>query len=251
MKILLNNDDGIDSLGLQSLVKPLSALGEVFVCAPMFQQSAKSHSITIHGHYAIEKREIPFAKEAYAVDGTPVDVTEIALGGLNIKPDLVISGINNGLNCGHAAIYSGTLGVAREAIIRGIPSIAVSLDFTSSKEGLYEELIKALIDFIPEYLNWEKNREYFVSLNLSYENLTEKKSLGKRWTKFAYKSRYDNSFVLKDNYMEEDYLGYIYDESEKNLDYDWYATEQGYITYTPMGLNVSSPGSVCELGGSK
>ncbi len=123
-RILLTNDDGIFSEGLRALEESLSAIAEVIVVAPDREQSAVSHALTIRHPL----RATPVAPRRYAVDGTPTDC--VNLGVLHLlrrhPPDLVVSGINFGLNLGDDVTYSGTVSAAFEASLRGIPSIAVS-----------------------------------------------------------------------------------------------------------------------------
>jgi len=125
MRILVSNDDGIDSPGLLALADALQALGEVWVVAPMAEQSAKSHALTTREPLRVEK----VAERSFAVGGTPADCVYLALHHL-CPPDidLVVSGINRGANLADDTWYSGTVGAAREGAMCGLPAIAVSLD---------------------------------------------------------------------------------------------------------------------------
>ena len=135
--ILLSNDDGIAAPGLRALREALAQHGDVIVCAPEANQSATSHSLSLHRilrlrHVStLAEGEGP-APGVFAVDGTPADCVYVALhSGTRIlarRPDLVVSGMNHGLNLGLDVFYSGTVAAAREAALRGIPSIAVSAD---------------------------------------------------------------------------------------------------------------------------
>ena len=120
MKILLTNDDGICAEGLKHLVKWAKTLGEVTVFAPKTQQSAKSHSINIHGTYEVTKTDIFGGIEAYSVDSTPADCVRVAVLGMKKQFDLVISGINCGPNLGADIHYSGTVAACFEAALLGI-----------------------------------------------------------------------------------------------------------------------------------
>lgn len=122
--ILVSNDDGIQAPGIQALASALRKLGRVVVVAPNRQQSASSHSLTLHRPL----RVVEHGKDAYSVDGTPTDcITLAAHTILKKKPDLVVSGINQGANLGDDVHYSGTVSAAVEASLMGIPAIAVSL----------------------------------------------------------------------------------------------------------------------------
>jgi 5'-nucleotidase len=132
MRILLSNDDGVEAPGLRALAEILSDLGDVVVCAPDREQSATSHSISLHRPLRIE--ELPAwegqrgAILRYAVDGTPTDAVYVAVNHIlkDSPPDLVASGINRGPNLAQDVHYSGTVAAAREAAILGFPSVAFS-----------------------------------------------------------------------------------------------------------------------------
>lgn len=123
MKILISNDDGYQAPGIVALHEALKGLAEVEVVAPEHNNSAKSNALTLHSPLYVTSAANGFRY----VNGTPADCVHIALTGLlGYRPDLVISGINNGANMGDDTIYSGTVGAAMEGYLFGIPSIAVS-----------------------------------------------------------------------------------------------------------------------------
>ena len=124
MNILLTNDDGYDSMYLAGLADSLKFLGhEVTIVAPLRNKSAVSHSITLHKPISVTPKDAGI----FAVDGTPVDCVYIALNAImDKKPDLIISGINDGPNFGEDIIYSGTVAAAREAFMKGYKSISIS-----------------------------------------------------------------------------------------------------------------------------
>ena len=132
MRILITNDDGIESEGIRALVDWAQKLGEVSVFAPNVEQSGKSVSVQLREAFKVEKVEYPGAVEAYAVHSTPADCVRFAVLGLGKKFDLVLSGVNKGQNLGHDINYSGTAGAVIEAGMHGIKGIAVS----TSKKGL-------------------------------------------------------------------------------------------------------------------
>lgn len=128
MKILLTNDDGIYAPGILALLDALKDIAEVWVVAPEKEQSAVGHAITLSDPLRVKKVKKDGEFLGYAVAGTPADCVKIGISQiLPQKPDLVISGINQGLNAGDCVIYSGTVSAATEGTIMGIPSIAVSL----------------------------------------------------------------------------------------------------------------------------
>lgn len=128
MNILLTNDDGVDANGLAALYKVLSDEHTVVVVAPAYERSATGHSISLHEPLRAKKVTIAGGGKAYAVFGTPADCVKLALLKLlDTRPDLVVSGINAGVNDGVNIYYSGTVAAAREACLNGIPAMAVSM----------------------------------------------------------------------------------------------------------------------------
>ncbi len=126
--ILITNDDGILADGLRYLGKAAGALGEVCVVAPERERSAISHAISLHDPLRVRRISLNGDSYGHGVLGTPADAVKIAIHALlPRRPDLVLSGINNGANVGINVLYSGTVSAAREAAILGVPGIAVSL----------------------------------------------------------------------------------------------------------------------------
>ena len=123
MKILISNDDGYQAPGIVALQEALRGIADVDVVAPEHNNSAKSNALTLHSPLYVHTAANGFRY----VNGTPADCVHIALTGLlGYRPDLVVSGINNGANMGDDTIYSGTVGAAMEAYLFGIPAIAFS-----------------------------------------------------------------------------------------------------------------------------
>lgn len=131
MRILIVNDDGIKAEGLRALVDWAQRLGEVSVFAPAVEQSGKSVSLELHKSFHAEKVDYEGAVEAYAVESTPVDCVRLPVLGLGRKYDLVLSGINRGMNIGFDINYSGTVGAVCEAAMLGMKAVAVSALATS------------------------------------------------------------------------------------------------------------------------
>lgn len=124
--ILLSNDDGYRAKGLRTLAEALRDMGDVVVCAPESQQSATSHALTLVRPLRLSDH----GDGVYSIDGTPADCVYVALNSgqrlLPRRPDIVVSGLNQGLNLGTDVFYSGTVAAAREGSLRGIPALAVS-----------------------------------------------------------------------------------------------------------------------------
>ena len=136
LKILVANDDGIQSEGIMRLARMASQLGDVWVAAPSSQCSGMSQKLTIADDIIVKEVDFPVpVKAAYSIGGTPADCVKIAVSHLlPVRPDYVFSGINYGYNAGFDIAYSGTIGAATEAVMRGIPAIA----FSEQHDGAHE-----------------------------------------------------------------------------------------------------------------
>jgi 5'-nucleotidase len=133
--ILLTNDDGYDAPGLRAMIEAMRAVGEVIVAAPATNQSGKGHSIVTSDPIFVTERKQPNGTVWYAIEATPATCARLAVEALlPRKPDLVISGINRGENVGIAVYYSGTVGAAREAVLIGVPAIAVSVQGNNDRD---------------------------------------------------------------------------------------------------------------------
>src|SRR3954462_1523529 len=123
MRFLITNDDGILALGIECLCLAAEPLGEVTIVAPDREQSATSHSLTLHHPL----RPVRRGERRWQVDGTPTDCVMLAVEALmTTKPDFVLSGVNHGQNMGEDVLYSGTVAAAMEGLALGIPSVALS-----------------------------------------------------------------------------------------------------------------------------
>jgi 5'-nucleotidase len=123
MRILVTNDDGVHAEGLKALVRELGREHEILVLAPDRERSGVSHAMTLRDPGKIRK----LGEREYSCSGTPADCVILAgLGAVDFEPELVVSGINRGPNIGTDIVYSGTCGAARQAVLGGVPGIAVS-----------------------------------------------------------------------------------------------------------------------------
>lgn len=162
MRILITNDDGINASGLLPLAQWAQKLGEVTVIAPKYEQSGKSHGIEIHKAFEMKKVNFAPGIEAYALDSTPADCVRVAILGMKKPFDLVISGINRGLNIGRDTIYSGTVGAIFEANALGVPALAFS-----TSPAYYDKAIShmdEIYDFICRNRLMEKCDLYNINI---------------------------------------------------------------------------------------
>ncbi len=147
MRIMLTNDDGIHAPGLRALDRCFRRAGhQVFVVAPLTEQSAVGHAVTLSAPLRVKQiRDEGF--QGYGISGTPVDCVKIGLNSiLSPGPDLVVSGINSGANVGVDILYSGTVAAATEAALAGIPALAVSID------DFHPTDLKAHAEFVARFL---------------------------------------------------------------------------------------------------
>ena len=222
-KILLVNDDGIFHDTFKKTVSEYIRLGyDVTVCAPLNPQSAKSHAIEIRNEIAFKKVDIFGNIDAYAIDSTPADCVRFAKYYLNWEGDLVVSGINNGLNLGDDILYSGTVAASAEAGIRGYKTIALSSEHNEPENGLV--YIKKVMDFIEE-------NDLFSKWNAWSFNIPK----NPKGFKLAHQGNVNFS-----TYFEETRPGYFlqlgrpHHELDLDQESDVYLYEHGYVTYSAI-----------------
>ncbi len=164
MIILLTNDDGINSKKIQFAKSVLEKYGTVYTVAPLVEQSAKSMALTIGGFIFHKIDEFN-----YSIEGTPVDCINFSLGGLNLRPDIVVSGINDGYNLGFDTKYSGTLGACFQAQYFGFKTIA----FSSDNKGI--DMVKSEFEKTLKYIfdNNLLSESYTLNVNFPKESLKE------------------------------------------------------------------------------
>ncbi len=224
MRILITNDDGIDTLGIRLLAKWAKTLGEVTVVAPKVEQSAKSHAIEIVN--PIEIKKVPFMDgiEAYSMASTPADCVRFGVLGLKKQFDLVFSGINRGVNVGADIVYSGTIAAIFEAARLGIPAIAFST-FPTEQEQAAAFFDKAY-GYIMEHKLLEENSIYNVNIPANAK--------GVRMT-YQGSQYFSDEFIKADG--EDMYVqsgGPIPDECPNDMNRDTVAIHNGYISITPL-----------------
>uniref|UniRef100_A0A7C4XG71 5'-nucleotidase SurE n=1 Tax=candidate division WOR-3 bacterium TaxID=2052148 RepID=A0A7C4XG71_UNCW3 len=244
--ILLTNDDGYDALGFQSLYKGLIKDFEVFVSVPRHQQSGASHSLTLRRPIRVEKLRENF----FIVDGTPTDCVLLAYHDLiKDKIDMVISGINHGPNMGSDVFYSGTVAAALQAATLGIKNaLAVSLagdafsDFTRAV-NYTRNLIKRILSINSGDSKLELKSEFLI-LNV---NIPQGGIKGERITRMGRRIYKDK--VIRDNEKN----GVMYSVIDGVLDYkldadtDFEAVEMGYVSLTPLKLDLTNYEAINEL----
>ncbi len=176
MRILLANDDGIHSPGITTLARKLSEYHEVYVVAPDRERSAAGHSLTLHHPLRVEKMEFGYdaGVKAWTTNGTPGDCVKIALNAvLKDKPDLLISGVNNGPNLGADILYSGTVSAAMEGAVLGYPSIAVSLCGSEGNSSDFSYAADFITKFVPRIGDINFPKKTILNINVPAVEPTE------------------------------------------------------------------------------
>lgn len=220
MIILLTNDDGYDSIKLQYTRKVLEEFGTVYLVAPREQQSAKSMSLTIGG-FDFEKID----EFTYLIDGTPVDCVNFAFGGLNLRPDVTVSGTNKGYNIGIDTRYSGTVGACLQAQYFGYPSIALSADRRG--DTVLEKELKRTLEYI--FDNKLLSKDYTINVNFPLEKFGETKGI--RECNIHY-HQYNYSPVIEGKKFKPN-RSYIVDKDLKENTDTW-AYINGYTSITKV-----------------
>jgi len=229
-RILITNDDGIFSSGIKLLAEELGKLGEVLVVAPDREQSATSHALTLHRPLRMRRLEEGW----YAVDGTPTDCVNLGVLSLlkETPPDLVVSGINFGLNLGDDVTYSGTVSATFEGSLLNLPAVAFSQEvaegFSFERGALFaRRLIETLLDggLAPGYL-----------LNV---NLPAGPYAGVRLTRLGHR-QYHQSVVEKLDPRGRKYFWIAGTPEWEDIEgSDHRAIREGYVSVTPLHLDLT------------
>ncbi len=223
LKILITNDDGIGAKGIRLLAEWAKSIGEVTVVAPKVEQSGKSHAIQFVN--PVEIKRVPFVEgvEAWSMDSTPADCIRFGVVGLNRKYDLVLSGMNRGVNLGADIVYSGTVGAIFESARLGFPSIAFSAFPDEQEEAA--KYFDEIYSFIVKHSLFEDCRLYNVNVPA--------KAKGIRVTCQGSEYFSDRFIqVEKDMYLQTGEP--IPDLFPDDMHRDTVAMDNGYISITPL-----------------
>lgn len=235
MKILVTNDDGYLALGIRTLEAAAARIGDVQVVAPDREQSAASHSLTLHFPLRVRHAE----SGAFLVTGTPTDCVMLALGELLAdRPDIVLSGVNHGGNLGDDVLYSGTVAAAMEATILGIPSIALSYT------GKNAEDLSGWGDVLVGLLRQLLLREDFPAetlLNVNLPGVPPERVEGIKVTTLGRRA-YVGSLTRAADPNGREYFWIGGGESKwwGNPDSDFRAVHEGFISVTPLHLDLTN-----------
>ena len=232
MRILITNDDGVYSPGIAALAQVASRFGEVRIVAPDVEMSSASASITASRPLTYKRTQLPVTDlEAYRVNGTPGDCVMLGTT-LWEKVDLVLSGINIGLNLGNAIWHSGTLAGAKQAALLGLRGIALSAPATDREQPDFELLKPWVHSVLGMLLD-------VPQLPLVNVNFPAKAPRGTRWTCQSMR-HYDGKVVpAKDPMGRQIYWYTVVPVESTEESSDRRAYEEGYVSMTPLRLDLT------------
>lgn len=232
MHILVSNDDGVYAPGIRILHEHLAAKHQVTVVAPDRDFSAASKSLTLNCPIRTKTIEEGFI----SVEGTPTDCVHLALSEIvaNPKPDLVVAGINSGMNLGDDVLYSGTVAAATEGYFFGVPSIALSQAGPPNNEN-FIRAAKYFCNFLDEHLDEILNKDMILNINFPEGEIrgTEVCRLG---------ARHRISKMIKDKDPRGNdvyWVGPPSPEQDAGPGTDFYATGKGMVSITPLQMDLT------------
>jgi 5'-nucleotidase len=241
VNLLVTNDDGIHAPALEALRRSLADLGTVTIVAPDRDQSATSHSLTLHRPLRIHRHD----ETRYSVDGTPTDCVLIAYHGLlRSRPDLVVSGINQGPNMGEDVFYSGTVAAAIEGAMQGVPAIACSL--VNRETDHYEEAARFIRDLAAELMERGAAGKQVLNVNLPDRPWNEIR--GVRYTRLGSRV-YSDTLIQKTDPRGRAYywIGGREPVWQSDEGTDFQAVSEGFVSVTPLSLDLTDYKAVVDM----
>jgi 5'-nucleotidase len=240
MKILLSNDDGFQAPGLVALHEAIKDLAEVEVVAPEHNNSAKSNALTLYAPLSVRQANNGFRY----VNGTPADCVHVALTGLlGYRPDLVVSGINNGANMGDDTIYSGTVGAAMEGYLFGVPAIA----FSQTQKGWahVESAARKARELVEQALSRISRDNAPWLLNVNIPNLPHEELGAFKVCRLGRRHAAEKVIAQQSPHGETLYwiggAGPAKDAAEGT---DFHATTHGQVSVTPLQVDLTDHGAL-------
>jgi 5'-nucleotidase len=242
MKILICNDDGYLAPGIVALYEALKTIADVEVVAPEQNNSAKSNALTMHSPMYVQTATNGFRY----VNGTPADCVHIALTGLlGYRPDLVVSGINNGANMGDDTLYSGTVGAAMEGYLFGVPAIAFSQTekgwaFIDVAARRARELVEQLIPSLEAVAEGAQPTLAPWLLNVNIPNLPNDQLKGVKVARLGRRHAAERVITQTSPRGETMYwIGSAGLAKEAGEGTDFHATSQNFISVTPLHVDLT------------
>jgi 5'-nucleotidase len=238
MQILISNDDGFQSEGIQRLAEALSAIADVTVVAPDRDRSGASNSLTLE--YPIRAWHQP--NGFISVNGTPTDCVHLAITGLlEEEPDMVVSGINHGANLGDDVLYSGTVAAATEGRFLGLPALAISIDSFAPRH--LDSALRAAMVLVKGLLSQKLSGD--TILNVNVPDLPWDAIKGFRGTRLGHRHKAEPVFKATDPRGHPIYwVGPPGAEQDAGEGTDFHAVRNGYISVTPLKIDLTNHAEV-------
>ncbi|MDR2789188.1 MAG: 5'/3'-nucleotidase SurE [Candidatus Accumulibacter sp.] len=240
MRILLSNDDGYFSPGIEHLARALSSIAEITVVAPERDRSGASNSLTLDRPLSLRQSANGF----YYVNGTPTDCVHLAVTGmLDEMPDMVVSGINNGANMGDDTIYSGTVAAATEGYLLGISSVAVSL---CSKAGVHYETAARVALEVVRMVRQRETEPVLLNVNvpdIPFDAL-------KGWTVTRLGKRHKAESVVRTMTPRNEtvyWVGAAGEAQDAGEETDFHAVAGGQVSITPLQIDLTHNAQLAML----
>jgi len=242
MRILLTNDDGIYAPGLAALERHLQSLGDVHLIAPATEQSGVGHSITYLSPLVCKQIYDGHRFRGYAVEGSPADCVKLGVSQLIDGPvDLVVSGINGGLNAGINVLYSGTVAAAIEGAFFQITSIAVSLEYDPHAD--FDIAAEYATQLISQILNQKGDSPELINLNIPTAALLKRRT--GEWPEVRIVpmgiERYGDHYIKRQDPKGRDYYWSTTDPPPRKTEHetDLTALAEGHVTVTPLHFDLT------------
>lgn len=237
--ILVTNDDGVSAPGLGTLAQALQAVGKVTVIAPERNWSASGHSKTMRSPLRADPGELPNGIPALITDGSPTDAIALGLMGLAEAPvHLVVTGINNGPNLGHDVTYSGTVTAAMEAVIAGVPALAISL---ASRDKHADTRPAASFAAHLARVVLANGLPPKTLLNVNVPSVPATALRGMRITRMGARIYHDELVRYLDPYGQPYFwIGGYPPDGVQEMGTDIWALSEGYISVTPIQLDFTA-----------
>lgn len=245
MQILLTNDDGIYAPGIRALKRELRQMGNVCVVAPATEQSGVSHSITFLSPLICKETFDGDEQIGWAVEGSPADSVKIGVFEFcPVRPDLVVSGINHGLNVGINVLYSGTVAAAIEGAFFGITSVAVSLEYDDHAH--FDRAARLAREVIEQIIAQKVPKTQLYNLNIPTRATREASQL--RIVPMGI-SRYGEHFIKRKDPKGRSYYWATTDPPPQPSGHetDLTAINQGFVTLTPLDFDMTELAMMADM----
>jgi 5'-nucleotidase len=237
MRILIANDDGYLAPGLAALVQAMQGLGEIDVIAPEQNSSGTSNALSLHRPLSLHRGINGF----HYVNGTPSDSVHVALTGIMPRPDLVLSGINNGANMGDDTLYSGTVAAAMEGFLFGVPAIAFSqVDKGWAELDAAAAVARSVVEQVLALPGHGAPGQRPFLLNVNIPNRADAMALPRVVTRLG--RRHASEPVIRQQSPRGEtiyWIGPAGDAREAGEGTDFYATANGAVSITPLQVDLT------------